>query len=373
MEQAQEAPATDREFLERALDLADRGRATVAPNPLVGCVVVRDGQVVGEGWHQRAGGPHAEVTALQAAGERARGATVYVSLEPCNHQGRTPPCTTALIAAGVTRVVAAMSDPNPLATGGAARLRAAGITVDIGLGQEEAAWQNRVWLHSLGSDRPHVTLKLATSLDGMVAAADGTSRWLTGDGARHRAHELRSTVQAVLVGSGTVVADDPRLTVRLDDYAGPQPLRVILDGRARTPPGSAVLGDDAPSVLVVSPAADPARVEALARAGAETWTCPAGHGGIDLDCVLHRLRGRGVTSVLVEGGPTVAASFLRAGLVDQLVCHIAPLLLAGGRPMLDGLVIPTLGRAPRFATMGVERVGEDILVTMAPTRVPAAV
>lgn len=373
MRQAQDDRATDRGFLDRALALAARGRATVTPNPLVGCVVVRDGAIVGEGWHQRAGGPHAEVEALRAAGDRARGATVYVSLEPCDHQGRTPPCTTALVRAGVGRVVVAMADPSSLAAGGAARLRAAGIPVDLGLAGEEAAWQNRVWLHSLASDRPHVTLKLATSLDGMVAAADGTSQWLTGGPARRRAHELRAAVDAVLVGSGTVLADDPRLTVRLVDHAGPPPLRVVLDGRARTPVGAAVLGDGAPTLLVVSPAAERARVRQLEAAGAQMRTGRGGSDGMDLEDVLADLRQRGIMSLLVEGGPTVAASFLRAGLVDELVCHIAPLVLAGGRPMLAGLDVPTLTAAPRFATVAVERVGDDIVLTLAPTRVPVAV
>jgi len=374
VKQARRAPEIDRGFLDRALALAERGRATVAPNPLVGCVVVLGDQVVGEGWHQRAGGPHAEIAALRAAGGNARDATVYVTLEPCAHQGRTPPCTDALIQAGVARVVVALADPNPLAAGGAARLRGAGIAVDMGPGDhglavKEARWQNRVWLHALASDRPHITLKLATSLDGMVAAADGTSQWLTGPDTRRRAHELRAGVDAVLVGSGTVLADDPRLTVRLEGHAGPQPLRVVLDSRARTPLAASVLGDQAPTVIVVSPAAERSRVEALETAGVETWTCRSGPWGADLAHVLDGLRKRGVTSLLVEGGPTVAASFLRAGLVDELVCHIAPLVLPGGRPMLAGLGIPTLAQAPRFATVGVERVGEDVLLTLASTRV----
>jgi diaminohydroxyphosphoribosylaminopyrimidine deaminase/5-amino-6-(5-phosphoribosylamino)uracil reductase len=221
----------DAQAMWRALELAERGRATVSPNPMVGCVILADGEVVGEGWHHVAGGPHAEVVALHEAGERARGATVYVTLEPCAHTGRTPPCVDALLRAGIGRIVIAATDPNPVAAGGADALRRAGIAVDVGLLRDEAVQRNAVFLHGVRRRRPYVWCKGAVSLDGRVTAADGTSQWLTGGPARRRAHELRAQVDAVLVGSGTLLADDPRLTVRLDGWTGPQPLRVVVDGR----------------------------------------------------------------------------------------------------------------------------------------------
>jgi diaminohydroxyphosphoribosylaminopyrimidine deaminase / 5-amino-6-(5-phosphoribosylamino)uracil reductase len=267
----QAAPVEDSRWMRRALELAERGRWTVSPNPLVGCVLVRDGEVVGEGWHFRAGGPHAEVAALEAAGELAAGATAYVTLEPCGHAGRTGPCTQALLAAGVSRVVAAIPDPHPEAGGGAAMLRADGVRVDVGVLAEEARRQNAVFLHGVAAGRPYVTLKLAVSLDGRIAAADGTSRWLTGPQARRHAHALRAEADAVAVGSGTVLADDPLLTVRLDGYAGPQPLRVVLDRRVRTRPSHRVHEASAPTLCAVGaapPAPAPAGAAAAGGAGA---------------------------------------------------------------------------------------------------------
>ena len=243
-----EAPSA--RWMRRALDLAERGRWTVSPNPLVGCVLVRDGEVVGEGWHERAGQAHAEVRALDQAGDRARGADVYVTLEPCAHQGRTGPCSAALLRAGVARVFVALADPNPLAAGGGEALRAAGIAVEVGLGQDEARRQNEVFLHALATGRPLVVVKAAVSLDGRIAAADGTSRWLTGEAARQRVHRLRAEVDAVVVGSGTVLADDPALTCRLE--GAPQPLRVVLDGRGRTPPDASLLDAAAPTLVLTA-------------------------------------------------------------------------------------------------------------------------
>lgn len=330
-------------WMRRALALAERGRATVSPNPLVGCVLVRDGAVVGEGWHERRGGPHAEVAALAAAGAAARGATAYVTLEPCAHTGLTPPCTDALLAAGVRRVVAALSDPHPLAAGGADALRAAGVEVAVGLLGQDAAWQNRVFLHGVAAGRPFVVLKVAVSLDGRSAAADGTSQWLTGPEARRHAHALRAAADAVLVGSGTVLADDPQLTVRLPGSPGPQPLRVVLDGRGRVPATARVLDDQAPTLVLT---------------GEQTR---------DLDAVLAVLWGRGVRSVLVEGGAAVAGSFVRASLVDELHCHVAPLLLGErGLPLLTGDGIATLADARRFRLHRAERAGADTLLTLLP-------
>jgi diaminohydroxyphosphoribosylaminopyrimidine deaminase/5-amino-6-(5-phosphoribosylamino)uracil reductase len=346
----------------RALALAERGRSTVSPNPLVGCVIVAHDQVVGEGWHEVAGGPHAEVVALAAAGAAARGATVYVTLEPCAHTGRTAPCVDALLRAGVSRVVVACDDPNPPAAGGAEILRDAGVTVHNGLLRAQAERQNEVFFHGLRAQRPFVWLKSAVSLDGRVAAADGSSQWLTGIAARQRAHELRAQVDAVLVGSGTVLADDPQLTVRLAGRRGPQPLRVVLDGRARSPVNARVFDDRAPSLLMVAPGAV---VDVHREAKIDTVEIPTGRDGhLDVDAALGVLWRRGVRSVLVEGGPTVTTAFVAGDTYERLVVHVAPLLLgSGGRPaVFDGP--DTLSAASRLTLDHVERVGDDTVLQL---------
>ena len=346
--------------MRHALELAERGRTTVSPNPMAGCVIVRGGEVVGEGWHHVAGGPHAEVVALQAAGERARGATAYVTLEPCTHTGRTPPCVDALIRAAVGRVVIACTDPNPVAAGGADALRGAGVAVDVGLLRDEAAGQNEVFLHGLRTRRPFVWLKGAVSLDGRVTAADGSSRWLTGAPARRHVHELRAQVDAMVVGSGTVLADDPQLTVRLDGWTGPQPLRVVLDGRARTPVHSHVYDRAAPSLVLVGPGAQD---QVLRDAGVAVSEVKTGEDGrLDPHAVLEVLWERGVRSVCVEGGPTVFTSFVAAGCFDRLVLYMAPLLLGdGGLPLLSAGPA-TLDDAERFGLRRVEHIGDDAVL-----------
>lgn len=329
----------DAVFMARALTLAEAGRFTVSPNPMVGCVVVRDGEIVGEGFHERAGGPHAEVGALRRAGDRARGATVYVSLEPCNHTGRTGPCTAALLDAGVARVVAAVADPHPQAGGGAAALRAAGVDVVLGVMEAGARRLNTVFFHGIDTGRPFVVAKAAISIDGRIAAADGTSQWLTGEAARERVHRLRAEADAVVVGSGTVLADNPRLTCRLDGYTGTQPLRVVLDRRGRLGPDFHVMDQSqAPTLL-------------LARTEPHE--------------VVARLWDRGVRSVLVEGGAGVLHAFLAAGLVDRFEVHVAPVLLGDrGRPLLAGPWAETLADAPRFALGGVAHIGADAVLTL---------
>lgn len=360
----------DAAFMRRALVLAERGRGGTSPNPLVGCVVVRDGVAVGEGHHERAGGPHAEVVALRAADELARGATVYVTLEPCDHTGRTGPCTAALMDAGVARVVAAIADPDPASGDGSARLRAAGVAVDVGCLADEARRQNEHWLHAVTTGRPFVVVKAAVSLDGRIAAADGTSRWLTGAEARVRAHRLRGDVDAVVVGSGTVLADDPSLTCRLPGRDGPQPARVVLDRRGRTDPAHRVYDGAAPTLLITTARDgrvwdDPRAVSALPDVDVVRLGGDAGP-----QAVLSALWARGVRSLLVEGGATVAASFLRTGLADKLVVHVASLLLGvGGRPMWDAGAVATLAAAPRFRLAAVERAGDDAVLTLYP---PAA-
>lgn len=303
----------------RALALAERGRATVRPNPLVGCVLVRDGAVVAEGWHERPGGPHAEAAALSAAGDHARGATAVVTLEPCAHHGRTGPCADLLVSAGVGRVVYALAEPHP-GRGGGRRLRAAGIPVEAGLLAPWAAAQNEVFLHVQRTGRPFLTLKLAQTARGSLTAPEG--RWITSAAARRAVHRMRALSDAVLVGSGTVLADDPRLTVRHVGAPAGQPRPVVLDARGRTPAGAAVVR---PGALVLTGPGSGRRWRAdLAARGAEVVEVPAGpHGGVDLPPVLAELVDRGVRALLVEGGGTLAASLVRAGLVDRLLLHVA--------------------------------------------------
>ena len=364
----------DRRFLERALVLAERARGHTHPNPLVGAVLVKDGRIVGEGFHPRAGEPHAEIYALKAAGEAARGATLYVSLEPCDHTGRTPPCSLALIRAGVARVVIAARDPNPKAAGGAVRLSGAGIEV------VEAGWdarvreQNLAFFTALEKRRPFVRFKAGTTLDGRVADARGKSRWITGEAARRVAHAFRQEAAAVVVGVGTVLADDPRLTTRDPDFRPfpemrePPPLKdplpVVFDTEARTPPGAKVVGRGA--LILVGEGALRARVDALRAAGAEVVILPRDEAGrVSVPAALRVLFGRGLTSLLLEGGPRLGGAFFEAGAVDRVSLFLAPRFLGEGRGLVEGFR-PGLDRAPRFETLRVERVGEDLWLELVP-------
>ncbi|MEV0125416.1 bifunctional diaminohydroxyphosphoribosylaminopyrimidine deaminase/5-amino-6-(5-phosphoribosylamino)uracil reductase RibD [Streptomyces sp. NPDC050703] len=344
--------------MRRALALSALGLGATSPNPVVGCVVLdASGEVAGEGWHQRAGGPHAEVNALRAAGGRARGGTALVTLEPCNHTGRTGPCAQALIEAGVARVVYAVSDPTPEATGGAQTLRDAGIRVEQGLCEAEAAEVNAAWLTSVRLGRPHVTWKYAATLDGRVAAADGTSRWITSAEARADVHRLRAECDAVVVGSGTQRADDPHLAVRGVEGAV-QPLRVVVDtsGTAVTP-GARILDDAAPTLIAVADDVTPA-------VDAETVRLPrAEGGGLDVPALLDALHTRGVRSVLLEGGPTLAGAFVAAGAVDRVVGYLAPVLLGAGPAALTGGGITTLTQALRLDVSETRRLGPDLRIT----------
>ncbi len=327
---------TDEQHMTRALELAARGLFTTQPNPRVGCVLVRDGEVVGEGWHERAGEPHAEVHALRAAGARARGATAYVTLEPCSHHGRTPPCADALVRAGVARVVAACADPNPkVAGGGLARLRGAGIRVETGLLGAAARELNIGFFSRLERGRPWLRVKLAMSLDGRTALANGESKWITGPAARADVQRWRARSSAILTGVGTVLADDPRLTVRLDEPVAP-PLRVVLDARLRTPAGSHVLDGSAPTVLLhAAGAARDARLAAV-----ECEPVAARGGELDLAAALGLLAARDCNEVQVEAGPTLCGALLTAGLVDELLVYVAPVLL--GDAALPLLKLPAL-------------------------------
>jgi diaminohydroxyphosphoribosylaminopyrimidine deaminase / 5-amino-6-(5-phosphoribosylamino)uracil reductase len=367
---AAQDPANAETWMRRAIELAERGRGSTSPNPMVGAVLLRQGEVVGEGFHQAPGEPHAEALALRAAGPRAAGATCYVSLEPCAHHGRTPPCADTLIAAGVARVVAAIEDPDPRVRGqGFERLRAAGVEVELGPGAATAEAQNAAFLLHRRKGRPRVTLKAAASLDGKVAAADGTSQWITGEAARADAHRLRAEADAVAVGAGTALADDPRLTVRLPGWRGRQPLRVLIDATGRTGSAGHLFDGRAPTLVATTAAAAPATLAAWAAAGAEVLLCPearaaTGEAGVDLAWLAKALGERGILELLVEGGPRLQASLWEAGLADRLVWYLAPLVIGGdGAPGLlpaAGARTLTAARAIRIDT--VDRLGPDLRI-----------
>lgn len=412
---------SDEQYMKLALRLAARGAGWVSPNPMVGAVVVRQGEIVGRGWHRQYGGPHAEVEALTAAGDRARGATLYVTLEPCNHEGLTPPCTQAVLAAGIARVVIAMPDPNPRVTGGgAAFLAARGVAVTLGVLEEEARRLNEAWIKWVTTGIPFVIAKAACSLDGRIATVTGESQWLTGVRARTFGHRLRHECDAVLVGVGTVLADDPQLTVRLgrgrirgggqgsrtpapaptpssptpeglevacilptsasapgipretgrqtaSRPAAKDPLRLVLDSALRLPLSARLLHLDspAPTLIATTPQAPAERVEALRQAGAEVLILPEERGRVALRPLLERLGKRKVTSVLVEGGAETLGSFFDARLVDRFYFFYAPKILGGkeGYPMIAGQGVRHLAEAHLARDLAVRRLGPDILIT----------
>jgi diaminohydroxyphosphoribosylaminopyrimidine deaminase/5-amino-6-(5-phosphoribosylamino)uracil reductase len=360
----------DERWMARALALGARGLGRTFPNPPVGAVLVRAGRVVGEGWHHRAGEPHAETEALRAAHGRVRGATLYVTLEPCSHFGRTPPCADALLGLGLRRVVVAMADPDPRVRGrGIARLRRAGVPVTVGPGGDEARVLTRGYCLRVRAGRPLVTLKLAVTLDGRIAAAGGDARWVTGPGARRLAHALRDVSDAVLVGAGTVRADDPQLTCRLP--GGRSPIRVVLAGRdLRLPSRAHVLAPGGPATWVVAPRGAAARRVARLEARGVRVLVMAGRGGrVPFATVARGLAREGITSLLVEGGAQVAAAALRAGVVDRLVLFLAPRLLGGdGVPAVASLGIRRVADAVALADVSVARVGDDLVLEAAVRR-----
>ncbi len=349
---------TEDEAMRRAIALAGRGLGTTSPNPVVGCLLLdADGEVVGEGFHAYTGGPHAEIVALAQAGVRARGGTAVVTLEPCNHTGRTGPCSEALIAAGVERVVIAVDDPTPVASGGAVTLRAAGVQVKTGVRRADAEQGNIAWLTAVRRGRPYVIWKFAATLDGRSAAADGTSQWITSAPARTDVHTLRSTVDAIVAGVGTVVADDPQLTVRdLKDgtLAIKQPLRVVVDSAGRTPEKARVRDAAAPTWIVTT---------------REVGTGPDGR--VDLSALLAALFGRGVRAVLLEGGPTLAGAFLAAGLVDQVIGYVAPKLLGAGKSALVDAGVGSIGDAIELDLTDIAQIGPDLRFTASLRQKPA--
>ena len=358
----------DRQHMFRALELARLGLFTTTPNPRVGCVIVRDGTVAGEGWHERAGEPHAEVHALRAAGEKARGATVYLTLEPCAHQGRTPPCCDALIAAHVGRVVSAMQDPNPLVAGrGTAALAAAGIRAECGLLEDEARELNIGFISRMTRGRPWVRMKLAASLDGKTALLNGRSQWITGAEARRDGHRWRARACAVLTGIGTVKDDDPQLTVR-EVEATRQPLRVVVDSRLETPAGAKILAGG--GTLIAAAVHDETRRRVLEQKGAEVVTLPNPAGKVELGALMHALGERGMNEVHVEAGFKLNGSLLREGYVDELLVYLAPSIIGDrARGMFDLPALEDLGACRTLAIRDVQRIGGDLRVLARGTNV----
>ena len=355
----------DSVFMRHALDLAARGIGRTSPNPMVGSVVVRDGVVLGKGYYQEFGGLHAEPQALEEAGIRAQGAALYVTLEPCCHQGRTPPCTDAIIASGIAHVHVAMTDPDRRVSGkGIERLRAAGIVVETGLLEAEARELNAAYVRHRETGQPYVLLKLAQTLDGRIATRNGHSKWITGEAARERVHLMRSRADAVLVGIDTVLADDPRLTVRHVD--GRQPRRIVLDSRGRTPLDARVLNGEAPATVCVTDAASADRIEELEGTGAEVLVLPGGDGSIPIAPLKSALGMAGIVTLMVEGGSRVAASFLRERAVDRIACFVAPRILGAGIPSIADLALDDLSKAIDLRDTRVEQLGGDFLITSTP-------
>ncbi len=353
-------------YMQRALDLAALGRGLVSPNPMVGAVIVRDGRVVGQGWHEGPGTPHAEVHALSAAGDLAVGATLYCTLEPCDHVGRTPPCTRAIVDSGLTRAVVAAGDPNPLVDGrGLEHLRASGIEVETGVLEEASRRLNAAFERHVVSGLPFVTLKTAASLDGKTAARDRSSRWITGDAAREDVQHLRASADAIVVGAGTVIDDDPSLTVRDPSYGGRPPLRVVVDASGRTPADARVFDDSAPTLVATTSRAGGEAVEGWTSTGADVVSFDRDETqGVSLPELLAHLGKRDVQGVLLEGGATLAWSFVRDRLVDRVVLYLAPKLVGGARApgVLMGEGFAPIGGAAALRIVSAERIGDDLRV-----------
>lgn len=352
-------------FMEAALAEAAKGLGRTHPNPVVGVVIVKNGRILGRGFHKKAGTAHAEVIALEAAGPKARGADLYTTLEPCNHFGRTPPCSEAILQAGIKRVVCASADPNPVVNGkGIARLRRAGVEVVTGVLREQADRLNRPFFKHVRTGMPWVTLKAAVTLDGKLATARGDSKWVTSEVSREHVHRLRDRVDAILIGANTARLDDPKLTTRLPNGEGRDPIRVVVDTRLALPPRLRLFTQRSPAKTIVATvaSADGRKARALARAGVEVWQV-GGKGQVDLAQLLRRLGQEGLTHVLVEGGAALFGSLVRAGLADELVLFVAPKLLGGdGLSWLGPLGIGRMGDAVRLQEVSHEQSGEDLVV-----------
>ena len=355
----------DQRSMKRALELAEKGRGCTSPNPMVGAVILRDGLIVGEGYHARAGLPHAEVNAITQAGDQAQGATMYVSLEPCSHTGRTPPCTMAIIEAGIRRVVCAVMDPNPKVSGGGSHaLRQAGIEVDVGLMAEEAKRLNEVYFQYVTTGLPFVTVKIAQTIDGKIAAPDGNSRWISGEASRRFVHRLRSHNDAVLVGVNTVIADNPELTVRAVE--GRNPNRIVLDPSLRIPFQSNLVKGHAEgrTIVAASERINGSKVAQLQAKGVETWEIPVNNDHrMDLGALLKKIGEEGMTSLLVEGGATVFTTFLQSHAVHKLHVFIAPMALGSGRSSIGDLGIQSLQQALRLQEVEMRQMNGDVLIT----------
>ena len=354
-------------MMQRAFELAQNGCRTVSPNPMVGCVIVKDGNIIAEGWHECPGSHHAEAAALLKAGTAAKGADLYVTLEPCCHYGRTPPCTEKIIAAGIKRVVAAVRDPNPLVAGkGIQMLQAAGIECSYGMLQGNAHRQNEIFFKFIKTGLPFVTLKLACSLDGKNATATGESRWITGEQSRTEVHRLRSQHKALLTGIGTILTDDPLLTVRLaDDETAPTPIRIIADPMALTPPEAAILGtlQKAPVIIAVSQAADRARTNRLTALGCRILTCQGADDLLDLDDLLTQLGAMEIDSLFVEAGGTLAGAIIHGRYADRCIIFIAPMFMgSNARSAIAAQQSTILSEVPRYNIRSCNICGEDIML-----------
>lgn len=358
----------DKYYMHMALELAAKARGRTSPNPMVGAVIVKDGEVIGKGFHVKAGSAHAEVVALADAGEAARGATVYVTLEPCCHYGRTGPCTEALLKAGVKRVVAAMQDPNPLVAGkGLAILKDRGVEVSWGVLEDEARKLNEVFIKYITTKLPFVVLKAATSLDGKIATTTGESKWITGVQAREQGHRLRDIYDAILVGVNTVLADDPSLTARLPEGRGRDPIRIIVDSSARTPTVARIFLQEsaAYNIIATTESASPERKASLMATGADVIVVPGSGPTVDLAKLMEILGQREITSVLIEGGGQINGSALRSGIVDKVAWFIAPIIIGGDRAPgpVRGEGIEKLSSATKLYNIDIERLGQDLYIT----------
>lgn len=357
-------PGDDHKFMAMALKLAEKGRATTHPNPRVGCVITRNGVIVGQGYHGFAGEPHAEVNALKDAGRYAEGGTLYVNLEPCCHQGRTPPCTDAIIKAGISRTVIAMEDPNPLVNrAGISALQNAGIVVETGVNHDRAVWLNRGFVRRITEGIPWVTLKIAVSLDGKTAMASGESQWITSESARTDAHRVRAESGAILTGIGTVLRDDPMMTARLPDVHR-QPLRVILDSRLSTPTNAAIL-ESPGNVLIITSPSETNDAELFSQKNVEVIGCPMKDGSIDLHEVMRELGTRQINNLMLEAGSRLSGGMLQHGLVDELIIYMAPDLLgSGARGMFQIPGLNTIADKYQLEFRDIRQVGRDLKLTL---------
>ncbi|MGE7665609.1 bifunctional diaminohydroxyphosphoribosylaminopyrimidine deaminase/5-amino-6-(5-phosphoribosylamino)uracil reductase RibD [Ureibacillus composti] len=361
---------TDQDYMQLALQLAATAKGNTNPNPVVGAVLVKNGVIVGTGLHRKAGEPHAEVHAFNMAGEHSNGATLYVTLEPCSHYGKTPPCAKLVIESKVSRVVVATTDPNPSVAGrGIRMIEDAGIEVEVGILEKEARKLNERFIHNMLTSRPFVISKFAMTADGKIATHTGHSKWITGEEARHQVHELRDEVDAILVGVGTVLADNPSLTTRLPEREGKNPIRIILDSNLRIPLNSTVLQtEEAKTIIVTSSEVDASKVEAVEEKGATVLAVSKNEHGLNLDEMLSRLYEMGITDILVEGGGEINASFLRAGFINKFFIYIAPKIIGGknSKTPFTGVDVDTMDDALQLEFDDVEKVGEDLCIVAYP-------